>query len=127
MLLSPIRNDCTSSMAYMACIPAPRTAHFSAHSVLGLDLYDFWGRAGLIVQRRVTDNDAYYAWAARNGGAQNKHDVSFDFGGSALVFRGDFELEAGLVYTRQLNRNFFGDKVNNFNLNLGVHWRPGVR
>jgi Capsule assembly protein Wzi len=91
---------------------------------LGVDLYAPWGRLGLVAQRRVQDNDAFYDWAAANGASFDKHDVAFDFVGSGLLFRGDFELGASLMFTRQLNRYFYGPDVSNLNFGLTAHWRP---
>ena len=91
---------------------------------VGLDLYDDQGRLGAMVQRRVHDNDAYYSWAAANGQSFDKHDVSFDFGVNGLRFVGDFELEGGVIATRELNRYFDGPNVWNVNISLSAHWRP---
>ena len=40
------------------------------------------------------------------------------------VFLDDFDLEGSLTFTRQLNRYFYGLKVNNFNMGLSATWRP---
>lgn len=95
--------------------------------LLGVDLYEPWGSAGLHLRRNVHDNDAFWVWAAANGRSFDRHNVSFDLGGNALVFVDDFELGAGLVVTHELNRYFFGPDVWNLNLSLSARWRPGVR
>ena len=64
----------------------------------------------------MTDNDAYYAWAKHNDVSFDNHDVSIDIGSSATWFVRELEISAGLTYTRQLNRYFYGPKVNNFNI-----------
>jgi hypothetical protein len=94
---------------------------------IGLETFETWGSAGLFVQRRVHDNDAYWLWAEQNDATFDKHDVSFDFGADGMYFLGGFEFGGGLIYTRELNRYFFGPKVNNLNLQLEARWRPGLR
>ena len=94
---------------------------------VGMDLYAGWGRAGAFLQRRVHDNDAFYAWAAENGASFDRHDVSFDVGAHALAFLGDFDLGASLTFTRELNRYFFGPDVTNLNLGLTARWRQRAR
>ena len=89
---------------------------------LGADLYAAWGRTGLFLQRRVTDNGAYYAWAERNDVSFDNHDVSIDIGSSATWFVRELEIGAGLTYTRQLNRYFYGPNVNNFNIQASARW-----
>lgn len=94
---------------------------------LGVDVYDRLGSASLFVQRQVHDNDAFWVWAAENGESYDHHNVSFDFGLQGLAFVGDFDVGAGIVYTRELNRYFQTDKVNNVNLSLSARWRRGAR
>ncbi|MEM7416424.1 MAG: capsule assembly Wzi family protein [Gemmatimonadota bacterium] len=91
---------------------------------VGVELYEPWGKAGALLQRRVTDNDAYYDWAADNGRPFDKHDVSIDLGVHGAYFAGDVELSGAFTYTRQLNRYFFGPKVDNFNVRLSLRWMP---
>jgi hypothetical protein len=91
---------------------------------LGVDLYDSWGRAGVMVQRRVTDNDAFYEWAEDNDGTFNDHDVSLDVGLNGLYFAGDLEVGGQTILTRQLNRYFFGRSVWNWNVGVSARWRP---
>lgn len=93
---------------------------------LGADLYAPWGRLGMMLRRRVHDNDAFYEWAEETGSSFDNHDVSLDVGVEAAVSRGALEYGAGLVYTRELNRYFFGPKVNNVNVTLTARWRPAV-
>jgi hypothetical protein len=92
---------------------------------IGADIYAPWGRAGLYVERQVHDNDAYYTWAAENGGASCCHDVSLHVGGHALRFVNDFEVGAAFVMTREYNRYFFGSDLWNVNVALSARWRPG--
>lgn len=94
---------------------------------LGFDAYTPRGMASFFLRRRVRDNDAYWVWAEANGITFDRHDVSFDFGATALTFVDDFELTAGIVMTRQLNRYFFGRHENNVNLSTSVRWRPDLR
>lgn len=94
---------------------------------LGVDVYDVRGSASLFVQRQVHDNDAFWVWAAANGEGYDHHDVSIDIGLRGLYFLGDFDVGAGVAYTREINRYFVSDKVNNVNLSLGVRWRPRAR
>ena len=79
------------------------------------------------MQRHVHDNDAFWIWAESRGEGYDHHNVSFDFGLRTLVFVGDFDIGAGVTYTRELNRYFETDKVNNANLSLSARWRPGTR
>ena len=92
---------------------------------VGADLYAPWGKAGVMLQRRVHDNDAFYDWAEASGSSFDNHDVSLDVGVHALFFRRGFEYGAGVIYTRELNRYFFGPKVNNFNVSFSARWHPG--
>ena len=91
---------------------------------VGADLYTNWGRAGVMLQRRVHDNDAFYTWAEANDRTFDRHHVSFDLGLNALTSRGDFELGASAVLTREINRWFYGPHVWNLNLGLSARWRP---
>lgn len=91
---------------------------------LGVELYDRRGKVGAVVQRRVHDNDAYYTWAAANGSPFDRHDVSFDLGLHGTAFVQDFEIGGAFAYTRELNRYFFGPKVDNFNVQLSARWMP---
>lgn len=93
---------------------------------LAADVYTSWGRAGGIFRRRVRDNDAYYAGAVLPGSDYDNHDVSFDFGGNVVVFRGDVTLEGRLMYTHEFNRYFNGPRANNFNVQLSAQWAPGT-
>jgi len=92
---------------------------------LTTDLYADWGRAGLVLERRVHDNDAYYFQASQGAVDWCCHDVSFSVGPRLLLFRGDFELDAQTTFTRELNRYFQrGNDVSNVNLSLSARWRP---
>jgi len=97
----------------------------SAQSIVA-DLYASWGRAGLVLERRVHDNDAFYHQAAsREDIDWCCHDASFSIGPRMLLFRGDFELEGQSMLTRELNRYFVrGNDVWNLNLSLSARWRP---
>lgn len=89
------------------------------------DLYAPWGRAGLVLERRVHDNDAFYFHAAWSDIDWCCHDVSFSIGPRLLLFRGDFEMDAQSTLTRELNRYFQrGNDVWNLNLGLSARWRP---
>ena len=90
---------------------------------LSLDLYVPWGRAGTWLERQVHDNDAYYEWAAANNAGFCCHDVSFHWGTRALFFTGGWELGAGTIVTREMNRYFFGSDLWNLNLSLSARWR----
>lgn len=92
---------------------------------VGADLYAPWGKAGVMLQRRVHDNDAFYDWAEASGSSFDNHDVSLDVGVHAMFFRRGFEYGGGVIYTRELNRYFFGPKVNNFNASFSARWHPG--
>lgn len=94
------------------------------HQHIGADLYAPWGRAGVLFQRRVADNDAYYEWAVANGAEANKHDVSLDAGVRGHYFVSDVQLGGQLILTRQLNRYFDGPNVWNLNVGLTARWRP---
>ena len=91
---------------------------------IGVDLYAPWGMFGFDARRRVTDNDAYWVWAIENASAFEKHDVSLEIGGRAMVFAADFDLSGSLTATRELNRYFDGPNVWNLNVGLTAHWRP---
>ncbi len=94
---------------------------------LGMELYDRWGRWSLLGQHRVRDNDVYYQRAAANSSGHLRHDVPSVCAAPVLVFRSDFELEETPMYTRQLNRDYFGGKVTNVRLAPESLWRPRVR
>lgn len=94
---------------------------------LGVDLYERWGSAGLFVQRRVHDNDAFWVWADETGATFDQHHVSLDIGLSGSRFLGDFDLGASFTFTRELNRYFFGPDVTNLNLGLTARWRQRAR
>ena len=96
----------------------------SAQSVT-IDLYAPWGRGGLVLERRVHDNDAYYLGAVSEEAFQCCHDVSFSGGPRLLLFRGDFEVDVQSTLTRELNRYFQRrNDVWNLNLALSGRWRP---
>jgi hypothetical protein len=91
---------------------------------LGFDWYDGWGRASFQFRRQVHDNDAFWVWAPENDRSFDDHDVSLDFGVDGLLFVGDFDLSGGIVFTHEINRYFYGPRVNNWNVQLGARWRP---
>jgi hypothetical protein len=91
---------------------------------LGFDWYDRWGRASFQFRRQVHDNDAFWVWAPANDASFDDHDVSLDFGVDGLVFLGDFQLGGGVTFTHEINRYFYGPRVNNWNLALSARWRP---
>jgi hypothetical protein len=91
---------------------------------VGADLYAPWGRAGLMVQRDVRDQDAYFDWALANDMGSCCHNVLYHFGADGLWFKGDFDLGAGMIVTREFNRYFFGLDVWNLNLSLSARWHP---
>jgi len=92
---------------------------------LGVETFERWGSASFFIQRQVHDNDAFWEWAEATGSSFDNHDVSLDIGVSGIVFRGDFEIGGGVTFTRELNRYFFGPKLNNVNLSLSARWGPG--
>lgn len=92
---------------------------------VGVDYYAPWGRGSFSATRRVTDNDAFWVWAAENGASFDRHDVSLDFGGNVLLLRGNHELGGGMTLTRQFNRYFYGRDGWNLNLSLSARWRQG--
>ena len=92
---------------------------------LSVDLYDDWGRVGLLVERRVKDNDAYYALAQDGGLDSCCHDVSFSLGARAMKFAGAFDLEGSVTLTSELNRYFvYKNDAWNLNVGLSARWRP---
>ncbi len=91
---------------------------------IGFDLYAEWGGGGVLVQRKVHDNDAYWEWAQVNGATFDRHNVSFDFGGHASWFLGEMHLSSSVTYTREINRYFFGPRVNNWNVRASARWNP---
>jgi Capsule assembly protein Wzi len=90
---------------------------------LGFDLFRPGGRLGGFVQRRVTDNDAFYNLTPPNQ-TIFPHHVSLDLGGrwSTLSRGGEFEITA--VLTRDFNRYFveFND-VWNAHIEAAYRWR----
>ena len=90
---------------------------------LGADLYAPWGRAGVFVERRVHDNDAYFEWAIDTGREFCCHHVSLSTGVSGLVFVDDFDLGAGFAFNRDLNRYFDGPNASNMTISLSAAWR----
>ena len=93
---------------------------------VGADLYDWWGRFGLYIQREARDSDAYRDWALANDLGECCQDVAFHNGAHGLLFLpGGFELQAGFMLTYQLNRNFGNRKdAVNVNMSLAGAWRP---
>jgi hypothetical protein len=91
---------------------------------LGLDLYAPWGRVGTWGERQVHDNDAYYVWAPANDRTFCCHDVSWHWGLHGLRFVDDWDLGAGMIVTREMNRFFYGLDLWNLNLNVTARWRP---
>ena len=81
-------------------------------------------RASFQFRRQVHDNDAFWEWAPENERSFDDHDVSLDFGVDGVLFVDDFELGGGLTFTHEINRYFFGPRVNNWNLQLSARWRP---
>ena len=91
---------------------------------IGTDLYTSWGRVGTWLERQVHDFDAYIEWAEANGQQSCCHDISFHWGSQALWFKGDFDLGAGMIITREMNRWFYGLDLWNLNLSLSAKWHP---
>jgi hypothetical protein len=91
---------------------------------LGFDWYDGWGSASFFARRQVHDNDAFWVWAENTGASFDQHNVSLDFGADALFFVGEFQLGAGLTFTHEMSRYFFGPNVNNWNGRASARWRP---
>ena len=91
---------------------------------LGAEVYTRSGRFGSWLERQVHDNDAYYEWAAANGQTSCCHDVSFHWGTQALWFRGPFDIGAGMIVTREMNRWFYGLDLWNLNLSVSAKWHP---
>lgn len=94
---------------------------------LGVDLYAPWGRAQVLLQRDVRDNDAYYAWALANDMGSCCHNVVYNYGANGMIFLGDFDLGGGFTVTREFQRYFYGLDLWNLNLSLSARWRPGGR
>jgi hypothetical protein len=90
---------------------------------IAADLYARWGRAGVYLERRMRDNDAYYAWAVATNRAFCCHDVSLNLGAHAFLFVGDFDLGPGFMLTHEYNRYFYGLNLWNLNLSLSARWR----
>ncbi|HSW29001.1 MAG TPA: capsule assembly Wzi family protein [Longimicrobiales bacterium] len=89
---------------------------------LGADLYHRGGRVGTFVQRRVHDNDAFYAQATEESIGGNH--VSMDVGASALIFKGALEVGLGFMLTKDHNRYFVRfDDLWNANLEVHGRWR----
>lgn len=86
-------------------------------------LYAPWGRAGLSVQRRVVDNDAYYDRSGK--GAWCCHNAFLELGADALGIHGPVELSAAATLARELNR-YFQDHADHWSLGLRLEarWRP---
>lgn len=90
---------------------------------LGATLYAPWGSGRLFVERRVHDNDAYWAWAADNDAGFCCHDVSLDVGAGTLFLAEPIEVGVGAVLSRELNRHFERrNDVWNVNLSLSARW-----
>lgn len=93
--------------------------------VITTELYDSWGRARLLLERRIHDNDAYFEFAATHDLDSCCHHVGLTAGFDALVFTGPFDVGGGATLTRELNRYFVrGNDVWNLNLRLSARWRP---
>jgi hypothetical protein len=91
---------------------------------LGAKLFAPWGRAGLMVQRRVLDNDAYYASRASD---PNRccHHAFLDFGVEGLRHIGSIEASASGIVTHEFNRHFvYKEDRQNLSLRLEGRWRP---
>lgn len=91
---------------------------------IAADLYAPWGRAQLSLQRDVRDQDAYFTWALANDRGSCCHNVLYSLGTNGLIFFGDFDLGAGMIVTREMNRYFYGLDYWNLNLSLSARWRP---
>lgn len=95
---------------------------------IAADLYTSWGRVGTWLERQVHDNDAYYEIATDPSSTFSTpyccHDVSFHWGTHALWFKGQFDLGAGMIITREFNRYFYGLDLWNLNLSLSAKWHP---
>jgi hypothetical protein len=97
-----------------------------ASQYLGADLYAPWGRAGLFIQRRVHDNDAYYGLAHTFGDPLCCHHVSLDLGGRGTFWIGSVELDGQGTLTKDFNRYFIRlNDLWNANLQVSARWRLG--
>jgi hypothetical protein len=93
---------------------------------IGVDLYAPWGKAEMFIQRDVRDNDAYRDWALANlleGERPCCHDVVYQYGGSGMLFVGDFDLGGELAVVREFQRYFYGLDYWNLHLGFSARWR----
>lgn len=89
---------------------------------LGWDLYHGGGRLGGFVQRRVYDNDAYYAQAASPSHPSNH--ASLDAAASALFFTRGLEVDVELMVSKHFNRYFVShNDVWNASARISGRWR----
>lgn len=89
---------------------------------LGWDLYHGGGRLGGFVQRRVYDNDAYYAQAASPSHPLNQ--TSLDAAVSALFFTRGLEVDLELMVSKHFNRYFVRyNDVWNASAQISGRWR----
>ncbi|MBW3630099.1 MAG: capsule assembly Wzi family protein [Gemmatimonadetes bacterium] len=90
-------------------------AYGGVGSTLGLDLYHAGGRWSVSWRRELRQEQGNYLQTRQ----VDRPDVMQTLGAEALVFRGRWEIEAGLAGVYNLNRGFDRD-VFNLNATLGV-------
>jgi Capsule assembly protein Wzi len=90
---------------------------------LGFDLYRPGGRVGGFIQRRVTDNDAFYNRTPPNQ-TRFPHHVSLDLGGRWSSVWGAAWFEVTGMLTRDFNRYYVdGNDVWNLHVRGAISWR----
>ena len=88
----------------------------------GVKMYAPWGRAGVFAERRVLDNDAYYAQA--EPGEWCCHAAFLDVGAEGLTTVRDLEISASGTISREFNRYFRSHSDHwNLGLRLESRWR----
>jgi hypothetical protein len=97
----------------------------STSQALWADLFDRWGRVGLLVNRVARDNDALYAiYGGEIFEDFMSHQVELTVQASALVFWRELEVEGAFGWEKTYNRNFqVLNDVKNLHFELGVRSR----
>jgi hypothetical protein len=89
--------------------------------LVGADLYAPWGRLATYLRRRTYDKDA---WLDRHESGERiwAMDAQATIGGQLNLFRGGWELQAGLEASRRFFR-FHENSMNNFRMSVGARVR----
>ena len=94
----------------------------SAQSIT-IDRYTEQGSVGLLLERRIADNDAFWVWAVANDRTFDRHNGFLSARVRTLRFVGRWELGGSAMITREYNRHFYGREGWNFNVQASARIR----